>query len=98
MTVDSLEAVRKQITVEVPQERAFDVFTAQMAGWWNPDHHIGANPYVELVIEPREGGGWYEVDADGTRCPWGTVLVWDPPTRVVLNWQLTLEKRSARHP
>jgi uncharacterized protein YndB with AHSA1/START domain len=88
MTVDSLEAVRKQITVEVPQERAFDVFTTQMAAWWNPDHHIGANPYVELVIEPREGGGWYEVDADGTRCPWGTVLVWDPPARVVLNWQL----------
>jgi uncharacterized protein YndB with AHSA1/START domain len=91
MTVDSLEAIRKQITVDVPQERAFEVFTTQMGTWWNPDHHIGANPYVDLVIEPHEGGAWYEVDADGTQCRWGTVITWEPPTRVVLNWQLNAE-------
>jgi uncharacterized protein YndB with AHSA1/START domain len=88
MTVDSLEAIRKQITVDVPQERAFEVFTAQMGTWWNPDHHIGANPYADVVIEPREGGEWYEVDSEGTRCRWGTVLAWEPPSRVLLNWQL----------
>jgi uncharacterized protein YndB with AHSA1/START domain len=91
MTVNSLEAIRKQITVEVPRERAFEVFTAQMGAWWNPDYHLGANPYAEVVLEPREGGAWYEVDADGTRCRWGSVLAWDPPALVVLNWQINAE-------
>jgi uncharacterized protein YndB with AHSA1/START domain len=88
MTVESLESIRKQIIVSVPRERAFDVFTTQMGAWWNPGYHLGAEPYTDVVLEPREGGAWYEVDAAGTRCTWGTVLAWDPPTRVLLNWQI----------
>lgn len=91
MTVESIEAIRKQITVAVSQERAFEVFTAQMSAWWNPDYHLGAEPYSEVVLEPREGGAWYEADAAGTQCRWGTVLAWEPPTRVVLNWQINAE-------
>jgi uncharacterized protein YndB with AHSA1/START domain len=91
MTVDSIEAIRKQITVEVPRERAFEVFTSQMAAWWNPDHRLGAEPFTELVLEPRPGGAWYESDAAGNQCRWGTVLAWDPPSRVLLNWQLDAE-------
>lgn len=91
MSVESLESVRKRVSVEVPRERAFEVFTRHMAGWWNPDHHIGAEPYADLVLEPREGGAWYEVDAGGSRCDWGRVLVWEPPGRVVLNWQISAQ-------
>jgi uncharacterized protein YndB with AHSA1/START domain len=88
MTLRSIEAVRKQVTVEVPRDRAFEAFTARMGAWWNPDHHIAEKAYVDLVIEPREGGAWYELDADGNRCPWGSVLAWEPHERVVLNWQI----------
>ena len=91
MTVESLEAIRKQITVAVPRERAFEVFTSRMGAWWNPDYHIGSEPFAEVVLEPREGGAWYEADASGVQCPWGTVLVWDPPERVVLNWQINAQ-------
>ncbi len=81
-------SIRKQLTVEAPQERAFRVFTSSMGGWWPKEHHIGTSPLKECVIEPKVNGRWYEIGEDGTTCEWGKVLTWDPPRRLVLAWQL----------
>ena len=83
--------VRRSIQVDVPRERAFEVFTAGIGRWWPKTHHIGAADLDALVIEPREGGRWFERGVDGTECEVGKVLVWDPPARLVLAWQLTPE-------
>jgi len=80
--------IRKQLTVDVPVERAFRVFTANMGAWWPKDHHIGASALKDCVIEPTVNGRWYEVDEDGATCDWGKVRVWNPPRRLVLIWQL----------
>jgi hypothetical protein len=74
-----------------PQERAFEVFTGGMGRWWPRSHKIGPEALDQVVIEAHEGGRWYERDVDGTECDWGKVLIWDPPSRVVLAWQLTGE-------
>lgn len=60
-----------------------------MSRWWNPRYSIGAEPLAAVVLEPREGGRWYERGETGAECDWGRLLVWHPPRRVVLDWQIT---------
>ena len=84
-------AIRKQFTVEVPVDRAFRVFTADMGAWWPKEHHIGSTALKDCVIEPKVNGRWYELGEDGTTCEWGKVLAWEPPRRVVLAWQLNAQ-------
>ena len=89
--IGTTEAVRREVVVDVPPERAFEIFTAEMTSWWPAGHHIGSAPIAEIVIEPRAGGRWYEKGADGSEHPWGRVIAYEPPSRLVLAWQLTRE-------
>ena len=82
-----LEPVRKSIRVRASAERAFHVFTREMDSWWPRTHHIGNSPMKCVVVEGRPGGRIYTEQEDGTVCPWGTVLSWEPPHRFVMAWQ-----------
>ena len=83
-----IEPVRKSFEVELPLLEAFQLFTSDIAVWWPATHHIGPSPFIEIVVEPRVGGGWFEVDQDGTTCQWGSILAWEPPDKLVLTWDL----------
>ena len=89
MTQATVAPVRGSVTVQAPIDRAFKVFTDQLATWWPAEYHIGEADYQTAVLEPRQGGRWYEKGTDGSECDWGQVLAWDPPRRVVLSWQIT---------
>ena len=91
MSTTTIQPVRKTITVAAPPETAFEVFTAAMGSWWNPDHSIADAPQEDVVIEPVVGGRWYERATDGSQCDWGRVLVWEPPHRLILAWQLSAD-------
>jgi hypothetical protein len=80
--------VRKTVRVNADAARAFEVFTAGFTRWWPRSHHISPVAMQEAIIEPRVGGRWYERGEDGSECEWGKVLVWEPPARVVLGWQI----------
>ena len=80
--------VRREITVDATPEKAFEVFTTRFDSWWPRSHHIAEPEMREAVIEPREGGRWYEVGVDGSECEWGEVLAYDPPRRLVLSWHV----------
>jgi uncharacterized protein YndB with AHSA1/START domain len=82
-------SVRKIIEVEAPREVAWRVFTEQMGTWWPlAVYKIGKANAVDAIIEPRVGGRWYERGEDGSTCDWGSVLTWEPTTRLVLSWDI----------
>ena len=83
--------VRTRIVVDAAIDHAFHVFTAGIAGWWNPDHHIIEAPLKDMVFEPRVGGHVYDVGTDGSECRWSRVLAYDPPERVVFTWDINLQ-------
>lgn len=84
--------VSKTIHVATTPERAFRVFTEKVGTWWPlVSHHIGQVEAETAVMEPFVGGRWYERGVDGSECLWGHVLVWDPPGRLVLAWELNCQ-------
>jgi uncharacterized protein YndB with AHSA1/START domain len=86
-TAVKIAPVRKSIRVNVNADRAFDIFTSGIGGWWPHDHGIGKKPFTP-VIETRLGGRWYELAEDGTQTNIGKIVAWEPPTRFVVTWDI----------
>jgi 2-amino-4-hydroxy-6-hydroxymethyldihydropteridine diphosphokinase len=80
--------IRRSLVVAADLHRSFRVFTDRIGSWWPRSKSIASSPQVEVIIEPRTGGRWYERAADGSECEWGKVLEWEPPARLVLAWQI----------
>ena len=88
----TIAPVRKQIVVDAPAARAFDVFTRGLATWWPmATHHIGAVDPETVVLEPHDGGRLYERGVDGSECTWGHVRRWDPPNAFVFTWEISAD-------
>jgi hypothetical protein len=54
-----------ELETDVPgsPEEVYDLFTGDVSPWW--DHHFAEKP-AKLVIEPKPGGGFFEIfDAAG---------------------------------
>ena len=94
---EDLGAVHTEVRVSAAPEKAFRVFTEGFDRWWPRSHHIGDGDLVEAVIEPLEGGRWYEKNTAGTDCVWGQVLVWDPPRQLSLSWAIDGEFKADPH-
>jgi len=89
LTVETIvEAVRREVVVDVGQAAAFEIFTGDMTSWWPAHHHIGSTPIREIVVEPRVGGRWYTRHEDGAETDTGVVTAWEPPGLFVVTWQI----------
>jgi uncharacterized protein YndB with AHSA1/START domain len=84
----TIAPVCKSIRVSASQAHAFEVFTSGLGRWWPRDHGIGKTPMKAAVMETRLGGRWYELAEDGTRTDVGKIIVWEPPKRFVITWDI----------
>lgn len=91
-------SVRASIVVDVSIERAFSVFTDDIASWWSSDHHIIEAELAEMVFEPHVGGHVYDRGVDGSECRWARVLAYEPPERVVISWDIDLQWKLETDP
>ena len=91
-------SVQTSIVVDTPVERAFQAFFGEMASWWNADHHILEGQLAEMVVEPRVGGHIFDRGVDGSECRWATILVYEPPRRVVFRWNISTQWKLETDP
>ncbi|WP_370934580.1 SRPBCC family protein [Amycolatopsis sp. cg13] len=75
--------------VDVPLERAFRLFTERFDEIKPREHNLLAVPIERTVLEPEAGGTVYDIGADGSRCTWARVLAYEPPTRLLLSWDIS---------
>jgi hypothetical protein len=94
----SANSVRKTITVEARQQRAFEVFIDGFDTWWpHETHHTGEQQPETVTVEPCAGGRCFERAPDGTETDWGTVIAYEPYDRVIIGWQLTADFKYDPH-
>jgi len=84
---DAALAVRSSVTVKLPRDAAFQLFTDRMSSWWPlATHSVFHADAVAVTIEPVVGGRVYETTADGRTSDWGTVTDWHPGERLAMTW------------
>ena len=82
--------VRQATTVRRDVAHTFEVFVATIAQWWPlRPFSAGHERIRDVVFDQRESGRVYEVWEDGTTVDWGELLVWEPPRRFVMTWEMT---------
>lgn len=80
------------VSVRVPPERAFAVFTQEIDQWWKrgPAYRVsGRHPGV-MTFEAGVGGRLFETfdtPAGERTHVAGTILAWEPPSRLLFEWK-----------
>jgi uncharacterized protein YndB with AHSA1/START domain len=81
-------SVRTSMVVEAPLELAFSVFTEGIGSWFPPEYNLLDVEIAERVFEPRVGGQVFDRGSDGSECHWARVLAYEPPSRIVISWDI----------
>jgi uncharacterized protein YndB with AHSA1/START domain len=85
------DPIRKTLSVPLPPQEAFDLFTDGIDLWWPKEGHSaaareGRGAEARVRVEPRRGGRVIETLPGGREVPWATVRVWEPGRRLALDW------------
>jgi len=86
------DRVRVMVSVAVPPDEAFRVFTDELDAWWQrgPRFRIAGADRGFIRLEPGVGGRLFEsFERRGTTTviDTGRVVEWTPPARLVFTWR-----------
>lgn len=89
--ITTLAPVEKSVWVPLSAEKAFKLYTSDLAAWWPvATHSLSASRLnsvpISVSLEPRKGGRIMELCPDGTAAPWATITDWAPGERLGLSW------------
>jgi len=94
--MSKLPPVHCTVVAPLALAATFDLFFGRMTEWWPlATRSVTLTAAVSCHFEPRIGGRVYERARDGREAPWGTVLVWEPPSCVVFTWHPGLPESAA---
>ncbi len=79
--------IHKSIRVERSPEISFKVFCEQIGQWWPKGPSFGGKELVDITIEGRIGGRFYERYVDGTEYQIGEVTAYQPPSLLAFTWR-----------
>ncbi|MBI1876319.1 MAG: SRPBCC domain-containing protein [Acidobacteria bacterium] len=95
--------VIKTVTVACTPEEAFRYFTVDFGRWWPLATHSciafasdHKDTPASCVLEGRRGGRLLERGRSGEEHVWGTVLIWEPPSRVAFSWHPMRDEATAQ--
>jgi uncharacterized protein YndB with AHSA1/START domain len=79
--------IRKSIRVECPPQIAFRIFCETIGEWWPKGSSFNGKVLIDMIIEGRIGGRFFERYAGGTEYEIGRVIEYEPPGRVSFTWR-----------
>jgi uncharacterized protein YndB with AHSA1/START domain len=81
------------VALRVPANplRAFEVFTGEIALWWQPSGLFQLTPRGDgkLAFEPGVDGRLLTTFANGDEFEIGRISIWEPGSRLVFTWRPT---------
>lgn len=82
-------SVLVSLRVRARPDRAFEVFTREIALWWQPNQLIRITDVggEVLALDAREGGALTATTPNGDVFEIGRITVWEPPSRLVFSWR-----------
>ncbi|PVB62958.1 SRPBCC family protein [Labrenzia sp. 011] len=89
---------RFESLLDLPREQAFSLFVDRADLWWTSSFDGSTPGKSETEIEPFAGGCCYDMDAQGRRRIWGTVLSIEAPLYVRLAWQISRDGSEVADP
>ncbi|MEL6522695.1 MAG: SRPBCC domain-containing protein [Pseudomonadota bacterium] len=97
--ITRLPPLQKSVTVPLPRDKAFTLFTNGMGKWWPGESHSlsardGQTPQ-KLEVEPHVGGRIWETTHDGRRLPWARITEWEPGQRFGFDWHVGQDEEDA---
>jgi uncharacterized protein YndB with AHSA1/START domain len=89
---EAMDPIRKQLFVRCDVQRAFDLYTTGTDTWWPLETHSRHGEVDGAKVERIEfptGSGLPILEhlSTGDALPWGEVLEYDRPHRVVIAWK-----------